>query len=102
MVVKLFILGLPGSGKSSIARYISTYAGDLGWVCDHLNDYRILQTMYRDDIEGKQFKPAAHGGFDVLDLSVFDKSLETLAYEVQEYNTQEQKMLFIEFSRNDY
>ncbi|SRR6266446_1565870 len=102
MVVKLFILGLPGSGKSSVARYIRTYIGDIGWESDHFNDYGILQRMYRGDIEDKQFKPAAHGGFDVLDLSVFDKALETLADEVQKYNTQEQKMLLIEFSRNDY
>jgi adenylate kinase family enzyme len=102
MVVKLFILGLPGSGKSSVARYIRTYVGDIGWESVHLNDYGILQRMYRDDIGGKQFKPAAHGGFDVLDLTVCDIALETLGREVQNYNTQEQKMLLIEFSRNDY
>ena len=102
MLVKLFILGLPGSGKSSIARYISAYVRDRGWKCDHLNDYRILRRMYKDDIKGEQFKPAAHDGFDVLDLTVCDNALKTLASEVQNYNTQEQKMLLIEFSRNDY
>ena len=102
MVVKLFLLGLPGSGKSSVARYIRTYIRDIGRESDHFNDYGILQRMYRGDIEGKQFKPAEHGGFDVLDLTVCDIALETLACEVQNYNTQEQKMLLIEFSRNDY
>ena len=102
MVVKLFISGLPGSGKSSVARYIRTYLRDRGWECDHLNDYRILRRMYKDDIAEKQFKPGAHDGFDVHDLSVFDTALKTLACEVRNYTTREQQMLSIEFSRNDY
>ena len=104
MLVKLFILGLPGSGKSSVARYIRTYAGDIGWASDHLNDYGILQKMYMDDTEQKQFKPAEYDGFDIVDLTAFDIALQKLEFEVQRYISQNQnkKLLLIEFSRNNY
>lgn len=104
MVVKLFILGLPGSGKSSVARYIRTYVRDKGWVSDHFNDYGILQRMFCEDIEGKQFKPTAHKGFDIVDFTAFDIALQILEFEVQRYISQNQnkKLLLIEFSRNNY
>ena len=63
MVFKLFILGLPGSGKSAVARYITKYIGKIGWETVRINDYVILKEMFMADIEHKQFKPTDHGWF---------------------------------------
>lgn len=122
--VKLFILGLPGSGKSSVARIIDMYARDGQWSTTHISDYAILYRMFQEDTKG-QFKPvdfveldldvfntgedhsttdAWRRGFDVLDLSVFDTALEKLEQEVNEYisSANSERLLLIEFSRNDY
>src|SRR5258706_13050363 len=82
MPMKLFILGLPGSGKSTIARYIQEYVSNWDWSTPHFSDYPILQEMFLNDIQGKQFKPADGGGFDILDLAVFDTALERLELQV--------------------
>jgi AAA domain len=107
MPVKLFILGLPGSGKSAIARYINVkvYAEGWHWAARRFNDYKILDDMFHQDTADR-FKPADSGGFDVLDLKVFDKALQALEQEVNMYidslKPEEKKLVIVEFSRNDY
>ena len=104
MAMNLFILGLRGSGKSTVARFITIRAVDKGCQTTRFNDYTILQEMFRDDTEGKQFKPADHGGFDILDLTVFDTALPMLEFEIKEYvsSAKSNEIILIEFSRNDY
>jgi shikimate kinase len=106
MEVKLFVLGLPGSGKSSIARFISTYMRDYQWLVYRFNDYTFLEDMYRQDTARKRFKDAELGGFDVLDLKVFDEALQTLEPEVREHidalEPDIKELVLIEFSRNNY
>lgn len=103
MAVKLFSLGLPGSGKSTVARYIHAYAKDYHWSVAHRNDYAILQEMFLNDTEHK-FKPADVGGFDVLDLTVFDTALKRLEEEAQRYNSdaKSEEIISLEFSRANY
>ncbi len=97
----LFILGLPGSGKSAMARQITKYVFEkYQWTTRHFNDYGILKTMSDCDTD-KQFKPADVGGFDVLDLLAFDIALRGLEQVVNE-DTKQAEMILIEFSRNDY
>src|SRR6266566_1512781 len=62
MSMKLFILGLPGSGKSTIARHVIDYVGRQKSDCHtvRVNDYGILYAMYKADTEGK-FSPTGHG-----------------------------------------
>ncbi len=113
-VVKLFVLGLPGSGKSALSRHIRDYVNRTGvdaesyqhWSAIRFNDYAILLDLFYRDTEGKRFKPAKPGGFDVIDLNVFNEALVVLEQKVTTYidslNSEEQKLIIIEFSRNDY
>jgi adenylate kinase family enzyme len=115
MSVKLFILGLPGSGKSTIARHVIEYVGRQKSDCHiaRVNDYDILYAMYKADKEGK-FRSAGHDGFDVLDLSdpsMLDSALKTAEQEVnraeQTTNNHAQDvfkpmLILIEFARDDY
>jgi adenylate kinase family enzyme len=103
MAVKLFVLGLPGSGKSTVARHISNYAREIQWSATHINDFAILYKMFKEDTQG-QFKRAAYGGFDVLDLTVFDTALRKLEQKVKECISTIilEEIVLIEFSRNDY
>ena len=100
----LFIVGLPGSGKSAVARHITEHVLHR-YQCssNRFNDYEILQMMFNYDRDG-QFKPAEVGGFDVLDLSAFDIALQRLEQVVKEKLPfiKECEIIIIEFSRNDY
>lgn len=104
MAVTLIVLGLPGSGKSGVARYIATYIRDKGWESTHFNDYAILKKMFQDDAEHKQFRSADHGGFDVIDFSVIDTALQKLEQIVNQHllSAKQEEIVVIEFARNDY
>ena len=81
MSVKLlFVLGLPGSGKSTIAHEIAKYIDNRGLENIRINDYAILEQMFHDDVERKKFRPTDYGGFDVIDLAVIDAALEQLEH----------------------
>ncbi len=105
MIEKLFILGLPGSGKSAIVRFISSYVRDYPWKVCRFNDHTNLDKMFRQD-SARRFKPADLGGFDVLDTKVFDEALQDLEQDVTMYidslRPEEKKLVLIEFSRNNY
>jgi adenylate kinase family enzyme len=104
MALKLLILGLPGSGKSSMARYIATYLEDKNWGSTRFSDHVILQNMFHTDSEGTQFRSADHGGFDILDLNVFDIALQMFEQNVNQHllSAKQGEIVLIEFSRNDY
>lgn len=108
MVVKLFILGLPGSGKSGAALHISDFMRDHKWIVAYFRDYDILYEMYKEDDEGKRFsstKASGYDGFDVLDFSAPDEALEKLERKVswrQKPAVGEKDLIIIEFSRVDY
>jgi adenylate kinase family enzyme len=104
MAVKLFILGLPGSGKSTVSRHITAYVRHKGWEILHLSDHFILKEMFLADSNQKRFKPADHGGFDVLDVIVRDIALQKLEQEVNTrlLSVKQEEIVLIEFARNDY
>src|SRR5947208_3252305 len=83
MAVKLFLLGRPGSGKSTAARYIELLAADRKWSVVSLNDYTFLQEMFRADTQHQQFRPTGSpesDAFDVIDFSVLDRALEKIKH----------------------
>jgi len=106
MPVKLFILGLPGSGKSSAARYIRTYIAkhSNNWSTERKNDYTILHRMCYVEKDARMH-PTEYDGFDVLEHSAFNSALKRLNSEVLEEHEgsgNENQLTTIEFSRNDY
>lgn len=104
MTVKLFVLGLPGSGKSTVARGIEEYVGKMGLEITRVNDYVILEHMFYDDAKRELFRPADHGGFDIIDLAVFDTALKILEKVTKQsiLPTIPEGVILIEFARNDY
>lgn len=101
MSFKVFILGRPGSGKTTAARYISALAKARGFTAIHLNDYDILKQMFLADTEHRIFCPTEHNGFDVLDFSILDTALQALGKEIEQHDTTED-IITIEFARDDY
>lgn len=109
MPVKVFILGSPGSGKSTACRAITHYILQRGSIkhISRISDYEILREMYLADLEqANQSSPRCqatkeYGGFDVLDLAVCDEALR-IANEKMRLWSGVEEWLFIEFSRNDY
>ena len=111
MFVKLFVLGMPGSGKSSVIRYLESVARDRQWSTIHVNDYEILREMFSQDVQqggpGGRFARAKHGGFNVLDLAAFDEALQELERRAEGVIAQSElasatSIVLIEFSRSDY
>jgi len=105
MVVKLFILGLPGSGKSTASRHIRQFAVEYNCIARRFRDYFILYLMFLDDVEHKRFRPIKYGGFEVLDLTALDEALETLNRRIKELKELvggDNELLIIEFARDDY
>jgi thymidylate kinase len=105
MEQKVFVLGLPGSGKSTVARYIDMLARDSGWKTSRFNDYYILLEMFRADQEGKRFSPTEYGGFDIHKHDAFDeglKELERVVLKRKEAPDDKNELIIIEFARDDY
>src|SRR5947209_2565187 len=102
MSMKLFILGRPGSGKSSTAHIIATIAQCRRWNTVHINDYDILKEMAQADSAHKNFRQIEYGGFDVQNFSVLDVALEELEKKAQHLPLQQEALIIIEFARDDY
>lgn len=108
MVVKIFILGRPGSGKSAAARYIAAIAQNYGWLPIHISDYGILYEMFLAERalqftpKHKKFLPTEYGGFDVLNFAVLDDALREVEKRIYKHMSAARNLLLIEFARNDY
>jgi adenylate kinase family enzyme len=102
MAIKVFLLGRPGSGKSTAARYIHLLSKKYDWSTLHINDYPFLFALFEADIHYQQFQPSGYGGFDVTDFSVLDTVLKTVEHEAEHYLAYAKQFLLLEFARNDY
>lgn len=106
MFVKVFVLGRPGSGKSTAIRWIAELANRRSIANTHLRDYTILLDMCKQDIQQTRFR-TIDGGFDVIDFSVLDTVLEQLEEQVRDRArnsllTERKEIVMIEFARDDY
>ncbi|HZO72064.1 MAG TPA: hypothetical protein VFB60_07665 [Ktedonobacteraceae bacterium] len=116
MVIKLFLLGRPGCGKSSAARHIVQQLQEQGRNSRRFNDYDILWKMFEDETRvdsrtHKRFRPASgreidgreYKGFDVLDPQALSEALTLLQDQVNAAMLSSKEELFIiEFARNNY
>ena len=103
MLVKIFFLGRPGSGKTTAIQELCDIAHRRAYSTICMDDYHILSRMSQDDTRRKKFRTTDHEGFDVLDPTVFDTTLEILEQQVQtKLQTERDGIITIEFARNDY
>lgn len=106
MTVKLFLLGMPGSGKSTTFRHIESFVKrkyrHISIV--RIKDYSILRTMAEEDTEERNFCNVHPKGFDIKNLAILDDVLRQLAKQANALTATEQQtdVVVIEFSRNDY
>src|ERR1051326_7235533 len=101
MSLKVFILGRPGSGKTTAARYVSRLAIVCGLTAIHLNDYDILKQMFLADTEHLIFRPTENNGFDVRDFSTLEIALQKLNEEIEKRSAT-YDIITVEFARDDY
>ena len=105
MLVKIFITGLPGSGKSTAYRGIRRYVEGLNrsWYVLRINDYDILKAMCMADTKPKKFRLTRYKGFIVKDFSVLDEALKEAKTRIETYKSSAtNEFIVIEFARNDY
>src|SRR5436305_6284813 len=105
MEKKVFVLALPGSGKSTAAHYIVELAQRNSWCPFRFNDYDILYQWFQADKDGRIFSATEHRGFDVHNHNVFDEALEELERRViegEKVSCEKNQLIIIEFARDDY
>jgi len=110
----VFLLGRPGSGKSSVAQFIDMLANDKDWSTHHIFDYKLLREMFfQEEAESiapdkRKFRPKGPKechSFDVIEFSVLDTVLEMMAEQVRkekQASPGRNKLFLIEFARDDY
>ena len=103
-VKKLFVLGLPGSGKSTISRNIVVYVKQHhpNWFSERVGDYQILQKMFQEDTEQEFFNVEQPGGFYIHNSSVYNIALKKLQENVLSLQYKQNSLIIIEFARSDY
>src|SRR5713101_5132344 len=104
MVVKVFILGRPGSGKTTAFHLITELVKCKGWSVTRIREYEILRSMFEVDLEHKRFRPTKYNGFDVIDFSVLDEALVEVEKEVREHmlSAKKKEFIIVELARGDY
>ena|SRR5579863_739946 len=97
----LFIIGRPGSGKTTAADSISLLTNKEHFSVAKINDYDILSQMLQTDLAHTRFLLTEHGGFDVIDFSVLDEALQEIE-QVVKVSKQSYNFVTIEFARDNY
>lgn len=106
MVVKIFVFGCPGSGKSTAANTVVSLLADskIGWRAFHLSDYGLLFEWFKSKSEPEKFRETEYGGFEVVDETVYHRVLLDLKKMILDAEKQltNKQILVIEFARSDY
>src|SRR5690348_1392823 len=103
----VFVLGLPGSGKSTALHHIEMLVHHFHRPPNVLQDYSILYEMFQADKEGTRFSSTLYDGYDGFDIhnfSAFDDALKELVRRLQEKERSSElnRVNIIEFARDDY
>jgi hypothetical protein len=109
MGIKVFVLGRPGSGKSFALRIIVEYIKQRNnkWSVSIVRDYEILWQMFIANRtvknEPRKFLPTDYDSFEVIDFSVLDDASKEIEKSVKTiFALNEDKIIFIEFARDNY
>lgn len=115
MIIKVFALGRPGSGKSVAAHRLVETAWNNGIPSIRLGDYEILQKEARQEDalcragalseEQRRYYLAAHDGFGVRDFRVLDSALLKLQDRLDERVERakdDSQLVILEFARDTY
>lgn len=110
MVVKLFLLGRPGCGKSSAAQRIEDVIRHMHkqeFSTHRFKDFDILEEMSKNEKYSRMFTRTVYNGFegfDVEEASVLDIALERLDEGIRNYmvNAKTNQIILIEFARENY
>lgn len=106
MAEKLFLLGRPGSGKSTVRRYITKIAQHELWSPYTISDYEILHDMCAADREHNDIRPTEFEGFEVINFSILDTALQIIERRVERVLERHKldwpRITIIEFARSNY
>lgn len=108
MAVKVFLLGRPGSGKSTAARWIEKLVRREGFSAIRISDYKLLYDMFQRELHQSKsglehFSCAEHNGFNVVDSSILDTVLKEIERKAQaQLYFGKNEFILIEFARDDY
>ncbi len=103
MATKLFVLGLPGSGKSMVVRHIAEMLEKAYLKVSRRNDFEILKLMYENDRDGIFKSANSDGVFDVVNFEAFNIASKRLGEVVSsDVPLGDDAVTIIEFSRNNY
>lgn len=106
----VYVLGRAGSGKSTVAQKITTWAKTQERETIHLYDYSFLEKRFRQEIDDcppeelRVFKKV-ESGFDVVKFEVLNEVLQEMASEVKqkrEDGSYSDCLFVIEFARREY
>jgi len=102
----IFVVGLPGAGKSFVRRHLAEHLGSLRIQAQELTDYVFA---YRDFIHGSirlspsrgvGFEPDHAGAFKVSEETQLQPALRSLADRAL-FNVGSQEVTLVEFARSD-
>ncbi|MFC4535028.1 hypothetical protein [Sphaerisporangium dianthi] len=102
----VFVVGLPGSGKSHVRRVLARHLAGLGIKTSELSDYTyayrdFLHAMAKlEPVRAPGFTAYAGGGFSVNNIEVLRPALQALAQAVRD-SVKEPRVTIVEFARPD-
>ncbi len=99
----IFLLGRPGCGKSAVYNRITKRLKEEGLAKEFMrvDDFPKLWKLFQEDVERKRSKRTPDGGYKVTDDTVWDDLLKELNEDIKKLE-KEDRVVFVEFSRNDY
>ena len=97
----VFILGRPGSGKTTAIRYLTQELENRGWFTSRINEYEILRNMFQANLAEQKFIATEHGGFDILDFAIFSEASKEIERTIQKLASYK-KIILIELARDEY
>lgn len=101
----LFVVGNPGSGKSTFCRQFIQRLAARGIQVDARGDFPFLQALFHQDREiGRRdrFDEDEISEFRIKDLSVYDEALRRIHDTLLDTSSENESVTLIEFSRPRY